>query len=204
MEQKNINILWLIVSLVFICFSILPFFIGFLGMPRDGYCSFLDIFDWFRIIATSFILLSLYFSVKALRKSKKLVKVLSVISLLISLILFSFSTFVYFINIFNIGCTAKDVAIKADLSGLKLIGKNDKSDFGEYCSRDGIEKIKKGVEQNESKLICNNNNQEWAGCAQLIRGVFNPEYYCVDSTGESLNIKGICSENWKYTRCPEN
>lgn len=99
---------------------------------------------------------------------------------------------------------ARDVAIKADLSGLRSSAElwamdTTSKDYEAFCGSDDAGRAIAGVADNGSALICTVAVafDEWAACAQLqsVTG----DYFCVDSNGEAVDITGTCAA---VTECP--
>lgn len=97
---------------------------------------------------------------------------------------------------------ARDVAIKADLSGLRSSAELFAMDIDTYtgfCAGGDAARAIAGVLDNGSSLICtvNAGGDAWAACAQL-KSV-TADYFCVDSNGEAKDITGTCAA---ITVCP--
>ena len=103
---------------------------------------------------------------------------------------------------------ARDVAIKADLSGLRASGELHAMDHdGSYltfCTIVGgdVERAMDGIETNGIAVgehDCNSALAEWAACSQLNAD----EAWCVDSTGVSKTMtKETCVAAWALFVCP--
>ncbi len=109
---------------------------------------------------------------------------------------------------------AKDVAIKADLSGLRSsaelwamdhesnydnTGGTPSESFCDGPNNDDWLRVAAGVSDNGQTAYCGDTASEWAACAQLNAGSPAP-YFCVDSTGEAKEITGTCGA--AITACP--
>jgi len=99
---------------------------------------------------------------------------------------------------------AKDVAIKADLSGLRASGElysMDEHTYVAFCTTatpsGDWTRVKAGIATNGSTALCNDSLDAWAACAQL-KSVTG-DYFCVDSTGNAKQIEGTCAA---VTVCP--
>jgi len=97
---------------------------------------------------------------------------------------------------------ARDVAIKADLSGLRSSAELDAMDdesYAGFCTSDDAVRAGDGITDNGSTMICTvvGTNDAWAACAQL-KSVTG-DYFCVDSNGEAKAITGTCAA---ITVCP--
>ena len=98
---------------------------------------------------------------------------------------------------------ARDVAIKADLSGLRssaeLFAMDSNDSYTNFCTSGDAARAIAGVADNGSTLICtvDGTGSAWGACAQLksITG----DYFCVDSNGEAKDITGTCAA---ITVCP--
>jgi len=103
---------------------------------------------------------------------------------------------------------ARDVAIKADLSGLRASGELHAMDYdGSYatfCTITGgdVARAMAGIETNgilAGEHDCNSVLAAWAACSQLNAD----EAWCVDSTGVSKTMtKATCVTGWTATVCP--
>jgi len=91
---------------------------------------------------------------------------------------------------------ARDVAIKADLSGLRSSAElyaMDIETYAGFCADDDAVRAIAGISDNNSTMYCDDDDatgSKWAACAQLqsIPG----DYFCVDSNGEAVAITGTC------------
>lgn len=107
---------------------------------------------------------------------------------------------------------ASDVAIKADLSGLRASGELHAMDYdGSYatfCTIAGgdVSRAMAGIETNGIAVgehDCNSVLTAWAACSQL--NAADPAgAWCVDSTGVSkvITTKATCVTAWAATVCP--
>ena len=94
---------------------------------------------------------------------------------------------------------AKDVAIKADLSGLRsaaeLYSMDNSESYSGFCSDTDATRASSGISDNGSTMTCNDSASAWAASADLHGG----GYWCVDSTGVSksetsdLGTATVCS-----------
>jgi len=105
---------------------------------------------------------------------------------------------------------ARDVAIKADLSGLRASGElhamdNDGS-YATFCASDDVTRAMAGIETNgiaAGEHDCNSALTTWVACSQL--NAADPKgAWCVDSTGGSkvMTTKATCVTAWAGTVCP--
>lgn len=161
---------------------------------------------------TIVLILSIYFALKALitfkRSTYKTIRiitiVLSVISLVGSISLIIFTVY-NSIEVISSSCGVRDIAIKADLSYLRELAnqytENNDGSYEGFCGNDDIKIAYEAIKNNKSALICNDSQQEWAACAQLVHP-YKGNYFCSDSSGEAKTILGQCDENWNYISCP--
>ena len=97
---------------------------------------------------------------------------------------------------------ARDVAIKADLSGLRSSAElfsMDTESYTGFCTSSDATRAGAGITDNGSAMICTVNvaGDAWAACAQL-KSVTG-DYFCVDSNGEAKDTTGTCVA---VTACP--
>ena len=85
---------------------------------------------------------------------------------------------------------AKDVAIKADLSGLRaaaeLYAMNNNESYTDFNISADYNRVKDGITASGSTALCGATATNWAACANLIGQTGNA--WCVDHTGQSKNI----------------
>ena len=93
---------------------------------------------------------------------------------------------------------ARDVAIKADLSGLRSSAElyaMDTDTYVAFCTTatpsDDWTRASDGITENGSTALCSDAVGSWAACAQLKSDV--GDYFCVDSNGEAKVITGACA-----------
>jgi len=122
----------------------------------------------------------------------ELLVVIAIIGILASIVLVSLGT---------ARNKARDVAIKADLTSLRasaeLFASNNSESYDGFCASADETRAAAGVTSNGSTLLCDDNANAWAACAQL-KSVTG-DYHCVDSTGVSKQITGACAA---VTVCP--
>lgn len=165
--------------------------------------------DFVIVIATLLItlILSIVMVIWALIDIKKSSRKAIIIVLLLATIVLWGALFLYF-RVLPIsgcsGCVAREVAIKADLSGLRrqeeLYAQENNGSYEGFCNIESVGMAAEGIKNNGSRLFCNDSFNEWSACAQLVRN--DKDYYCVDSTEKSEKIRGKCDEDWNYTSCP--
>jgi len=92
---------------------------------------------------------------------------------------------------------AKDVAIKAELSGLRstaeLVAADNSSDYSTVFDDTtyGVDRVISDVGTQGSTLVYADGATGWAACAQLV-GVTD-DYYCVDGNGNAKQVTGTCA-----------
>ena len=102
---------------------------------------------------------------------------------------------------------AKDVAIKATLSGFRASAEMyaDGNDYS-YTGLDtdteyGFGQYDAGDFQNQTGYcVVSALGDKWAACVQLV-GV-DTDYYCVDSDGNAKDVTGTCDGSWALNVCP--
>lgn len=99
---------------------------------------------------------------------------------------------------------ARDVAIQANLSGLRssaelfAMDANPQTYTG-FCAlidpitggRTDAGRAWDGIEDNGSVMLCADSANTWAACAQLVSDT--DDYFCVDSNGLAVEITGTCA-----------
>ena len=105
---------------------------------------------------------------------------------------------------------ARDVAVKADLSGLRsaaeLWSMDNNQLYTGFCAGSDATRAWTGIEDNgiaAGDHDCNETPSAWAACSQLNAADPNGAW-CVDSTGNSKVIatKATCVTAWAATVCP--
>jgi len=206
-NRKTILIILTIIN-SFLFILGLFFGLGFLAVSRCGYAGvWAALFDLYRfeclvtLTMVSVIAFWVLVTVKKRKENFKFVRLVATVYLIISLIVIAWGIF-FVLSYAGSTCTSQEVAIKADLSSLKNAGERYKernNTYGEFCDSSDVERSSEGIENNKSKLICNDKEDEWAACANHDKN----EYSCVDSQGGSFWAKkGNCDEDWGYTQCP--
>ena len=132
----------------------------------------------------------------------ELLVVIAIIGILASIVLVSLGT---------ARNKAKDVAIKADLSGLRSAAELYSTDNGDAYTGFCTELIEDGgdflrVKASVPTALCNDSADVWAVCAPLIgdTGLGN-KYFCVDYNGTAKDIDtaaAVCTGAWAATVCP--
>lgn len=97
---------------------------------------------------------------------------------------------------------ARDVAIQANLSGLRSSAElfamdADPQTYTGFCTSSDAVRASSGITDNGSAMLCANSANAWAACAQLVSDT--GDYFCVDSNGEAKDIIGTCAA---ATVCP--
>jgi len=123
----------------------------------------------------------------------ELLVVIAIIGILASIVLVSLGT---------ARNKARDVAIKADLSGLRsaaeLYAMDHSESYASFCLGSDAARISAGITINGATMLCADAAGTWAACAQL-KGVTG-DYYCVDWQGTAKQITGTCAAG--LTACP--
>ena len=88
---------------------------------------------------------------------------------------------------------ARDVAIKANLSGLRSSAElyfMDEDTYVAFCTTASPSgdwtRAKDGIADNGSTALCNDSATTWAACAQLLSDT--DKYFCVDSNGVAKEV----------------
>lgn len=136
----------------------------------------------------------------------ELLVVIAIIGILASIVLVSLGT---------ARDKARDVAIKADLSGLRsaaeLFASNNTvadtyTDFCDNTKSPDVKRVEDGLPGGVT-LQCEASASEWAACVKLVgdTGAGN-KYFCADSNGTAKEIDPAtgdpCSATWAVTVCP--
>ncbi len=113
---------------------------------------------------------------------------------------------------------ARDVAIKADLSGLRSsaelwamdhqsnydnTGGTPSESFCVTADSDDWARAEAGILDNGQTAICNDSASEWAACSPINDAA--DEQWCVDSQGTSqklLILTDVCDATFLLTACP--
>ncbi len=113
---------------------------------------------------------------------------------------------------------ARDVAIKADLSGLRssaeLWAMDHQSNYDNtagtpaesFCAgpnNDDWVRAEAGIADNGQTAICNDSATEWAACSPINDAA--DQQWCVDSQGTSQNMltaTDVCDATFLLTACP--
>lgn len=100
---------------------------------------------------------------------------------------------------------ARDVAIKADLAGLRAAGElfatDNSESYAGFCAGTDAVRADAGIVSNNSDMGCADAAGAWSACAQLVGT--SADYYCVDSTGNAKQTTGTCNAaTWAVTVCP--
>ena len=90
---------------------------------------------------------------------------------------------------------ARDVAIKADLAGLRasaeLFATDNSESYTGFCAGADATRAGTGVTSNNSSMECDDQSSTWIACAQLVGT--SGDYYCVDSAGNAKQTTGTCN-----------
>jgi len=101
---------------------------------------------------------------------------------------------------------AKDVAIKADLSGLRsaaeLYSMDNSESYSGFCSDTDATRAIAGIGNNGKTAICNDGETAWAACSPIYNTT--DKNWCVDSTGVSKAEAGMTctAAGFTATVCP--
>jgi len=117
----------------------------------------------------------------------ELLVVIAIIGILASIVLVSLGT---------ARNKARDVAIKADLSGLRSAAELFAADNGDaytgFCAGTDATRVSTGLPSG-STLVCDSDAAAvWAACVQLIGD--STDYFCVDSNGTAEQATGTCAD----------
>ena len=139
-------------------------------------------------------------------KSKKVVKwvLLIVIAVVITFFILYFYFAGHYPNSDTYDIYSRDVAIKSYLTGLRREGglyAQENNSYKGFCNSKEVTSAIGSIKNKDSQLFCNDNQEEWAVCAQLVQWD-KDKYFCSDSIGTAQTIPGECNENWDYTSCP--
>ena len=90
---------------------------------------------------------------------------------------------------------ARDVAIQADLSGLRaaaeLFASDNSESYDNFCAGTDATRSGTGISDNGSALECDDQTGTWIACAQLVGTT--ADYFCVDSEGNAKQTTGTCN-----------
>jgi len=93
---------------------------------------------------------------------------------------------------------ARDVAVKADLSGLRaaaeLFADDNSMSYTGFCASSDATRASDGITGNNTTMVCDDDEatgDKWAACAQLVGTA--ADYFCVDWQGNAKQATGTCA-----------